>query len=130
MYHMYVDSNKVHINSGDKVNCINLREVFEVTGFDSEDVVITNENGLTLHRYPSHLTVLKNDKKSKPESAALKDIQAAIECALALDMKYNEGQNILTSYGYVDADRFDLPATKFVSKKLELALKLIKVLNE
>lgn len=129
MIGVHSDSNGTKLKVGNKVRVGGLLEQFMVTGFCGADVKIKNCQGMNLTRHPAHVTVVESEK-SKPESAALEDIQAAIECALALDMKYQEGQNILKSHGYVDADRFDFPATKFVSKKLELALELIKVLNE
>lgn len=56
----------------------------------------------------------------------IKNLKSTIQCALALDMRYDAAVAVLTENGFCHEDRFDLPATEFVNKKLKESLKLIK----
>jgi len=47
---------------------------------------------------------------------------AALELDEALDMPYAAGQAILVKYGFIHADRFELPASEFVKQKRRAAL--------
>jgi hypothetical protein len=54
--------------------------------------------------------------------AAAPDLLAVAICEEALDMPALKGDQILERYGWRRADRFDLPATKFVANMRRAAI--------
>jgi len=68
--------------------------------------------------------------KAIPTTEEVLAINTALECTLALDMPHREGQALLISHGYVDANRFEEPATMFVNSMCKKAQYIIKnILN-
>lgn len=61
-------------------------------------------------------------KQVSVDLESLKKLVAAAECAQALDMKYHHGLALLEHHGFSNEDRFDLPASEFVKRKLDDAL--------
>lgn len=55
-----------------------------------------------------------------------RELVEALECVQALDLPYKDAVKIIEARGWRDSDRFDLPATEFVAKKVQNALKLAK----
>jgi hypothetical protein len=56
--------------------------------------------------------------------SALKECIKALECVEALDLPTTQGSALLKHHGWSFSDRFEQPATKFVSQKVEGALSL------
>ena len=90
-------------------------------GFDEEGHLIANctkcnENGILVEDHEC-----SNIDSSKEEK--IEQLKIALRCVQALEMKFEKGIEILKEAGFDYSNRFDYPATKFVSDMVDKAVK-------
>lgn len=89
---------------------------FMIIGDDGEAEVALVLPHRELERLTANVHQASEDEKQNARLiAAAPELLAVAICEEALEMPALEGDKILEKYGWSHADRFDLPATKFVA---------------